>query len=417
MSEWVFTLKLAFRSLGRNRRRSAITLAALTLSVAFVLIAFGFMAGLEEQSANNLIRMDYGHLKIVPADFDPASPSFDTLMALTDFPDSLIEVAGVEARAPRLKFPALLSDGLDQYPCLGYGLEKSLDAQVFDLVDFALQGRFWHEGERGMVVGSKVAKTFRIAPDSIGGAELTVLGRSTLGAIGAFDLPVLGVITTGYPLIDNGGVLLPLSLVQELLNAPGQVSEITLRLDNPDRLGSVQRQLQTALAEAGLKAKVLSWRDLGQDFLALHRVKTTGMGIAMFFYVLIAIIGVANAILISAFQRTREVGMLRALGMSPREIMRQFLSEGGFLGLVGALIGGALGTAFNLYLQEHGLNLTALYGDIELGYPIKDYLYTHFSWDYLLVTIVGAVLLSALAAYFPARRTARLTPSEALRSM
>ena len=86
MSQLKFTLKMAFRSMGRNRRRSAITTAALTLSVAYVLIGFGFISGLEEQSANNLIGLDYGHLKILPSSYDPDSPTFDTLMALADSP-------------------------------------------------------------------------------------------------------------------------------------------------------------------------------------------------------------------------------------------------------------------------------------------------------------------------------------------
>lgn len=407
---------MAFRSLGRNRRRSAITAAALTLSVAYVLIGLGLMSGLEEQSANNLIGLDYGHLKVLPSSYDPDLPTYDTLMVLADFPDELFEVEGIEGIAPRLKFPAILSDGLDQFSCLGYGLNLEEDRHVFDLQDAALQGRFWCEGESGIVIGKKLADIFNIAVDADSPPELTVLGRSTLGAIGALDFPVLGIIRTGYPPIDGNGVLMPISSAQRLLNSPDQVSEISVRLSNSAELQNVRGKLQKALDNAGLKVQVLTWLDQAADFLAIHRFKSMGMSIVNFFFVLLAVVGVANSILIAAFERTREVGMLRALGMNQGEIMGQFLCEGAALGLFGSLIGGVLGSAVNLYLQAHGLNLTALYGDMELGYPIKDYLYSHFSVIHLIASIVIATVLSALAAYLPARRTCRLSPSEAIRA-
>ncbi|RJP80191.1 MAG: ABC transporter permease [Candidatus Zixiibacteriota bacterium] len=421
--DWIFAARLAFRSLGRNRKRSAITLAAVGLSVAFLFLELGFVAGLEEQSVNTLIDQDYGHLKIVPPDYDPMEPVYDSLLAVDDFPPSLLDLPGVTAAAPRLKFPSLVSDGLDQFPTLGYGLDLERDVEVFALDQTPLIGRFWAPGERGIVIGGGVAETFRLDPDSVaaGGVFLTLVGRSAAGAYGAFDLPVLGVIRTGYPPIDRSGVLAPLELAQELLAAPGLVSEITLRMESvssgdTDRLQAAQKALQVRLSQAGLQAEVWTWRELAADYLAILNVRKVSSNIASLFFVLIAVMGVANSVLIAAFERTKEVGMLRALGMRSTEIMWQFLYEGAVLGLVGGMIGGALGGAAVLYLQQVGLNLTALYGDIELALPIKDVLYAHFRLDHLLAMIAGATLLSALAAYFPARRTAKLNPADALRA-
>lgn len=413
MSGWWLTVKLAFRSLGRNRKRSAITLIAVSLAVIFVLLSLGMMSGIERQSANNLINLDYGHLKILPESFDITAPAYDSLFVLADIPEIIFQNEDIKAYTARLKFPAIVSDGLDQFPCLGYGIDIINDPAVFELMNIPLNGRFWELEERGIVVGENIARTFGLKPIT---DELTLVGRSTLGAIDAVDLPILGIITTGYPVIDQNGVLVPIAVAQNLLNSPGEVSEISFRLKDPNTLQKTTSILRQELSGQNPPVRLFTWRDLAQDFLAIHRLKTRGMGVTVFFFILIAALGVANAILIAAFERTREVGMMRALGMKSGEIMRQFIYEGAVLGLAGAFIGGIIGTAFNLYLQEHGINLTAMYGDLDLGYPIKDYLYAHFRLLHLIATVIIATLLSALAAYLPARRTSRLSPSDALRS-
>lgn len=417
--DWIFAWRLAFRSLGRNRKRSAITLSAVSLSVAFLLMEFGFVAGLEQQSVNIMIDQDYGHIKVVPPGFDPMEPAYDSLLAQSDFSDSLLRLPGLVSWTPRLKFTAILSNGLDEYPCQGLGVTLSSDSAVFDLVRSPLQGRFWKPGEQGIVIGSGVARAFGIAAPS-DTTLLTLVGRSALGAYGAFDLPMLGIVNTGYPAIDRNGVILPLDLAQDLLAAPGKISEITLRLKenegaNDQRLVQARMALQGSLTRARLKAEALDWRRQAADFLAILHVRKVSSHIASLFFILIAVMGVANAVLIAAFERTGEVGMLRALGMRPAEIMWQFLYEGAVLGLVGGLLGGLLGTLVVLYFQTWGINLTALYGNTELALPIKDVLYSRWRLDTLLEFIAGATLLSALAAYFPALRTSKLSPAEALR--
>jgi len=160
---------------------------------------------------------------------------------------------------------------------------------------------------------------------------------------------------------------------------------------------------------------VLGWRDLEQDFIALARSERITHGIFVAIFVLLGVVGVANTVLLAAFERTREIGMLMALGMRGAGIRRVFVLEGALLGLVGAGVGTALSLLLIVPYATIGLDLTALYGEIDLGYPVKDRIYGALSAGALGTVWLLTALLSAVASLYPALRASRQRPAEALR--
>ena len=132
---------------------------------------------------------------------------------------------------------------------------------------------------------------------------------------------------------------------------------------------------------------------------------------------IIATIGVVNSILLSTLERVREIGLLKAMGMKEKEIVGLFVLEGSGLGLLGGILGAAMGTAINAYLVNTGLSLKMFMGEsnMDIGYPIADRMFGVWNWPTVLWAVLFALLVSLAASYFPARRAAHLDSVESLR--
>ena len=131
--------------------------------------------------------------------------------------------------------------------------------------------------------------------------------------------------------------------------------------------------------------------------------------------VLLTAVGIANTILMATFERSAEIGMMRALGMPAGKIRLLFLIEGTMLGLAGGIIGVVIGGSVNLYLEIHGINLTAMYGNADLGYPIKDVLYSQFNIAECISVLILGVVMSTIASIYPAWRAGRQPVADAFR--
>jgi ABC-type lipoprotein release transport system permease subunit len=166
-------------------------------------------------------------------------------------------------------------------------------------------------------------------------------------------------------------------------------------------------------AETGVEVR--GWRDLEQEFLAFAQLERVAHGIFVAIFVLLGVVGVANTVLLAAFERTREIGMLMALGMRGTGIQRVFILEGALLGLVGAGVGSLLALVLMVPYATIGLDLSALYGDVDIGYPVKDRIYGALSAGALGAVWLLTAALSALASLYPALRASRQRPAEALR--
>ena len=139
------------------------------------------------------------------------------------------------------------------------------------------------------------------------------------------------------------------------------------------------------------------------------------MGIIMGLLVLLTAVGIANTVLMATFERSAEIGMMRAMGMPAGKIRLLFLIEGMMLGLGGGIIAVIIGGSVNLFLEIHGIDLTAMYGNADLGYPIKDVLYSQFNIAECISVLTLGVMMSAVASSYPAWRAGRQPVVDAFR--
>ena len=258
-------------------------------------------------------------------------------------------------------------------------------------------------------MGTGLAELFGVAT----GDWMTVLTKTKAGAYEALDLPVIGLIGTGNPLIDRNSFLVPLETAQYMLGLDGYATELAIRFSPTARSDETLSAIARAVDNQHLEVK--GWREMEEDFMALVQMKRTGQGVFLVIFIVLAVVGVTNTILMASFERTREIGMMMAMGLRGSGIRRLFLTEGALTGLLGGALGTLVAVAITAYFATAGLDITAMYGDIDIGYPVKDAIYPAVNITVIVASWLLTGVLAALASLSPAARASRQIPVEALR--
>lgn len=411
-------VKMAFRNVFRNRRRSIITIAAIACGIFTLVTMRGVLDGIGKQSELNLIDMQFGHLQVFKAGFydNPGAGLSDAIQDPEKVIAALDKIKHVKAGVERLTLPAMINFKGNELPCLAVGIDLSADEKVFDLSQAVVEGRgkYLTPGPHAMI-GEKMAKTLGIDTGDRVVWKSRALGKEGGGAIQAMYLEVEGILSTGNPAIDGAVLFIPLDFMQESLLAEGRATQVVVRMDNLRYLQDVQLAAAAVLEPLGFEIK--NWEDMSQAFLELHRVKTVGNTIMVGVFLLIVMVGIINTMLMATFERVKEIGMLMAMGFRAIQIRWLFLVEGALLGLIGSLIGIGVGSPLVWLSEKYGIPIDIFTGgqDVEFGYPIRGFMYGDLSLELVLWSLMAGVLISTLATVLPARRASRLDPSEALR--
>ena len=270
------------------------------------------------------------------------------------------------------------------------GVDTERYQRIVQMSRYLKQGRF-NVSEANTVVGIELAKDLGVGlGDKI--RLVTVDGRNDL-------LNIVGIFDIGNRDLNRRWVFTSIKMAQTLLDLPGGITQIDLRVGNLFEAETTARQLQ---AQTGLTSE--SWMQTNAQLLTALKSQSVSNNLIRFFVTLIVAVGIASVLVVSVVQKQKEIGILRAMGASPRRVMSIFLLQGGLYGLVGSVLGSAL----SLGLLQFFSRLTGNADGSSLFTP---------TLDPLVVTgaCALAMVVGLLAAALPARRAARLDPVQAIR--
>ena len=416
--------KLAFRNIFRFKRRTFITLSAISVGLGLLILSICLMNGVDKQSISNIINCQTSHIKIFKAGYFEKREELPMDITIKE-PDRirslLKDVPGILGTESRVLFGAGLIKGMDELPCLGVAIDPLVDPGLFIIKDSLVEGSWLEPDDAKMLVGKGLADDIDLAVgDLVTVRMITSTGKEDF-SWNAVDLEIKGIFDSGNPTVDNQRIIIPLEQARESLSLDSRVTEIVVRLNSDDdgTITAAQNRLKEILKNREDPYEVVTWKDLAGMFLTISKMKTRNSGMIIFIMLLIASMGIINTMLMSVMERTREIGMFSAMGMKKSEIMTLFIFEGGFIGAIGALLGCLLGGLASWYFEVHGWSMAAL-GETfqkvsQAIYPVKDVYYADLTMDVLVMTFLFGVAISVLASFYPARKAAKLNPIEALR--
>jgi len=406
----MLTVRLAWRNLWRNRRRTVITVAAVALNTAVLIASYGLMDGMVVDTVHNITYLTVGDAQAHAPGYRREHSLYQDLQD----PQALLAAAdraGIGA-APRAYGFGLVSSGSKSAGARFWGVVPARELQAFELARQLRQGRFLDEvslpaGKRPVVLGNKLARSLHATV----GSELVAVVQAVDGSLGNELFTVVGVLKTAGEDIDRTAAIIRHDDFAELFVSGGRVHEIAFNA----RGRLTPEQVVTLLQPAAAGAELLTWKKILPQLADMVQLFDAVIWIFGLIFMLAAALGVVNTLLMSTFERIHEFGVLKALGAGPLRIVRDVAAEAFLLALLSTLIGVAVGVVATVYLQHHGIDLSGLGGDITFGgvafNPIwRATLTARIVW----VPVVSMWLVCVLAALYPAAKAARLNVVRAL---
>jgi ABC-type lipoprotein release transport system permease subunit len=404
---------MAWRNLWRNPRRTGLTLGAIAFASLLLIFMLSFQFGSYEAMINASVRIQTGHLKVMAEGYHDnrdmrrvvADPSAVATLLEND-PD----VAAYTFRATAF---SLLSSADRTYGGLVVGVDPKQEAGVSNLESLIRKGGYLGEEETdGALVGRLLARNLDVGL----GDELTVLGQGRDGSVAATVLTVGGIFNSGRDALDRSMIYMPLSYFQEVFFMRGAVHEVVIMADSLWAVSDLKHRLSEKIPvlDTGPDLVVMDWNDLMPGLMqAIKLDLIVGM---IFWGILIIVVAfsILNTFLMAIFERTREFGVLMAIGTRPARLTRLLMIESLFMTFIGLGSGILLGCLVTLFFQSHGIDLGSA-NELLSQYGISGRIYPRLS---VVTTLTGPALICAitlLTALYPALRVRRLTPVEAMR--
>jgi ABC-type lipoprotein release transport system permease subunit len=402
-------LQMAWRNVWRNRRRTLVILTAVVIGVWSMICVGALSRGIADQMVQNGIATLTGHLQIHRRGFrsDPVVEN------------SMTDPAAVLARLPallppgsrwsvRVRVNAVAANARHSGGVTLVGVDPAREAQVSFIGGGVTTGVFLPpDVPWAIVVGRALAEQFDTRP----GRKLVLMSQDTAREIASRAFRITGVFEAEMAATEKQFVFVNLAQAREMLKLGGGASEVAIVLPDPRLVDTVAHRLRTALASE--RCEVHTWQELLPLVTAI--LKMYDVFIFLWFLVVFVAMsfGIVNTTLMAVFERIREFGLLRALGMKPSGIVASVLTESLMLLALGSGLGNALGLASVLALSERGIDLSAMAAGLEFAGMGRVIIPRIVTLDLALAN--GVVLvLGAVVSVYPALKAARFTPVEAL---
>jgi len=400
-------LKMAFRDLGRNRRRSFFSALAVGGGLALLILMASVVEGEMGGALENTIRLQSGHIQIRAATYDEnkSSLKWEDLVANPD--EIAAKIAAFDqvlAATPRLYASGFLSSGTQSAGAKITGIDP-LSPASDPYREGIISGQYLSPDDRDAVlIGRPMAEKLNLDVGDNVGVSLNTAD----GTVQDQTFIVKGIYTTNTFGFDSSTVFLPLAKAQAMTQTEKHASTIFVLLKDTSMTDTVAAALNVS---SNLQIK--TWKDLNSLFVEWEDMAQSYIGFLYMIILAISVSVIINTLIMSVYERTREIGILSAIGMRGSRIMMLFLSESTLLAIGGVILGLILGVLATMYFNVNGFYV----GNMGLsGIAITDTVYAKLTTENLINLTIMTFVATILAGLYPAIMASRMQPVEALRA-
>jgi ABC-type lipoprotein release transport system permease subunit len=397
--------KTAWRNVWRSRRRTLVTVSAMSFGLWTMILYSGLMSWYLRDMEARILDLEVGDLQVHAPDYRD-DPSLHTHIDDAEALLAELRSAGYRATARLLAYGMAAAEESSAGVAF-LGVDVARDAEVSLVHEHLLSGSWLDPADpHGVVLGRRLARMLAV---DLGG-EIVVLSQGTDGAMAADLYRLRGVLESIGAAVDRGGVFMTAEAFRELFILPSGVHQIVVRRPAGTELDVAAEAVRAAAA--GLDVR--TWRDLLPTIASLlDSARTALVMMIVIVYIAIAVL-ILNAMLMSVFERIRELGVLKALGVGPGGILGLMFAEALIVTAISILVGVTLGAPTLYYLATEGVELTSLTGISVMGVAMSPVWHADMSAATFGIPIGVLVLIVAIAVTYPALKAAFIDPVEAI---
>lgn len=403
-------LRLAYLNIRRNPRRSLISISSIAVGLAALIFLWAFIDGYQEQQRENAIRLFFGHVQIMPNGFrSKLSPE----MAITDHKKVLekVRTAGnVEAATERIHAEVLIGTSEHSRGVVLFGIDPESESQVTD-ISKSISGGVGLTGadKRSIVVGKGVAERISVSV----GDKVVLMAQAVDGTLSGFSYRISGILSTGTAL-DDIYVITTKSAAQELLGIEDAVQEIVVRLRNRSAIAPFISEVEALLPSEGIQ--LVPWYDISPEIEQWASFSAAVVRTMLVTVMLVVGIGIMNIVLMSIFERVKELGVMLAIGTSPRQIVGLIVLETLAMELFGLILGVLLGYLACAYYAYAGIRLEGFEQAARQAF-MSAVIYPEFRLSRVVESAGILIAMTTFVGLYPAWKAGRLAPVKAIYHM
>jgi ABC-type lipoprotein release transport system permease subunit len=403
---------MAWRNVWRNPRRSILTMAAVAFATLLLVFMLSWQFGSYDSMINFSVKIHTGHLQVQAEGYADQN----AVRKVVNRPDAVMQrlrkIEGVEAVTARAEAFSLVSSKDRTYGVMVIGIDPQREAAVSMLESTVRKGDYLESGDGNQaLVGRLLAENLQVSI----GDEMVLLGQGRDGSIAATVVRVKGIFSSGQDEFDRRVVHIPLRYFQEVYSMRGAVHRIVAICPDLESVGRVRTELREVLTQlrSPQDLVVLNWKDLNPGLV--QAIKMDLVSGFIFYVILIVVVAfsILNTFLMAIFERTREFGVMMALGTAPARLTRLLLFESATITLIGLAAGIIFGGLLTWYFQIHGI---AIPGAEELArqFGLPERMYPQLSELSVAVGAGIVLVITLITALYPALKVRRLKPVQAL---
>ena len=401
-------LKIAFRNIFRQKRRTILTALAMIVGFTLSSVFIGWSDGAYGNIIAMFTRNRIGHIQVHREGYLDKPSLYKTISEYSAVGKAIQTIAGVEAWTPRVFGAGLGSVDEKSTTVQIFGVDVARETKATQFDKKVIEGRVLDKTpSHEAVIGKGLATTLSATL----GSEIVIFSQGADGSIANDVYTIVGIVESGDDTTDRMTCYLNLKDAQELFVLEGRIHEIVVTVSRVNQVAKITRAIETRLNDSTLH--VAPWQEVAKSFYRAMQADKQGDSVGRIVIMLIVAIGVLNTVLMSVLERTREYGVLKAVGTKPTQIFRLVICEVFIIALGSICVGALLGVLTNYLLSIYGITLPQefTYGGIKF-----ETMYAEVNARSLIIPAITVLLSATVVSLFPAIKAARIMPAKAMRT-
>ena len=403
--------KLAWRNIWRNKRRTILTMCAIGFGAALIVFSVGLQLGQYDLMISGSTRVYQGLVQVQKQDYLDEARMRTSIPDAQHLGDQVRKATGLPHVAVRANGFGLVSSAERTYGVAVIGVEAKHEDGVSIIPGLVKEGQYLSSDDAlEIVVGRSLAKNLKIGV----GDELTIMGSGRDGSIAATILPVIGIFESGSRDLDRSMVQMPIKTFQDVFSMDGHAHAIVVYHEDAEFAEPLRFQLQQIVDQQQQQLVAVTWDQIQPGIKESIELDYSS---GWFMYIVLVVIitfSIMNTFLMSVLERTREFGILLALGFKPLNIGKLVMMEAFILTVFALIIGTLVGIAVNYYFLINGLTFEGM-EEIAAQYNMPATITPQISMESTLLGPSIILIFTLLAALYPAMKIRKLEPVEAMR--